>query len=134
MDITILLVTQSNIEKMVTSKGSVKPEDFLWLGLMVSDSECIITSKCKRSIPGKILSQMPKPKMANRYGSSLRPRTRPCDGHENLGKSGNQGQMGAIRKRRASHGCGPGWTRGRVCRQSVGYSRQTGFENCGPVS
>lgn len=42
---TILLVTQSNIEKMVTSKGSVKPEDFLWLGLLVSDSECIITSK-----------------------------------------------------------------------------------------
>ena len=41
---TILLVTQSNIEKVVTSKGSVKLEDFIWLSMLVSEAECIITS------------------------------------------------------------------------------------------
>ncbi|GAK56500.1 uncharacterized protein UPF0065 [Candidatus Vecturithrix granuli] len=41
---TILLVTQSNIEKVVTTKDAVKLEDFIWLAMLVSEAECIITS------------------------------------------------------------------------------------------
>jgi tripartite-type tricarboxylate transporter receptor subunit TctC len=42
---TILIVTQSNIAKFVTSKEEVDLGDFTWLAMLVSDSECIITNK-----------------------------------------------------------------------------------------
>jgi putative tricarboxylic transport membrane protein len=42
---TILLVTQSNIAKFVTSKEEVNLDNFIWLAMLVSDSECIITNK-----------------------------------------------------------------------------------------
>lgn len=42
---TILIVTQSNIAKFVTSQEEVDLNDFTWLAMLVSDSECIITNK-----------------------------------------------------------------------------------------
>ncbi|PIE35584.1 hypothetical protein CSA56_03640 [candidate division KSB3 bacterium] len=42
---TILMATMSNIAKVVTSKGDVNLDDFTWLAMLVSDSECIITNK-----------------------------------------------------------------------------------------
>ncbi|MCP4396454.1 MAG: tripartite tricarboxylate transporter substrate binding protein [bacterium] len=44
---TILMATMSNIAKVVTSKGDINLDDFIWLAMLVSDSECIITNSTK---------------------------------------------------------------------------------------